>query len=147
MKIFGHPVHIMLIHFPTALLPMDLACSLIYYFTKNTSFTDASFYALCGGVLMGWLAAALGALDLLAIRDRKPDVLKLAMVHGCLNVTVIMVYSFLAFAQYKRYPNLVPDSTPLLIVKSLCMVILIAGNFLGGSLILKHKVAVEKTSL
>lgn len=143
MKILGHPVHVMLIHFPSALFPMDLACAAIAFYTKDASFTNASFYVLCAGTIVGWLAVVTGAFDLIGIFEKKPGAMKKALVHGGINSTVVIIYSVLAFIQYKHYPALLPDNVLMLILKAGTIAFMIAGNFIGGSLILKHKVAVE----
>lgn len=143
MKIFGHPVHLMLIHFPSALLPMDLACSAACYYTGEPSFGMASFYAMCGAVVLGWAAVAAGAFDLIAVSEQKPTALQKALVHGSVNTAVIIAYSLLAYRAYRQYPLLIPDCISLLIVKALCIGFMIIGNFIGGALILKHHVAVE----
>jgi len=41
MKFAGHPIHTMIIHFPTALLPMDLVLSLLGFYYHQASFTSA----------------------------------------------------------------------------------------------------------
>ena len=71
MKIFGHPLHMMLIHFPTALLPMDFLLSFFAYYNKDSSFLTAAFYCLAGGVLAGGLAIITGLIDLLLIQKIK----------------------------------------------------------------------------
>jgi len=143
MKILGHPVHIMLVHFPSAQFPMDLACSIINYYPGKSGFLEASFYAMCGGTVIGWLAMIFGFFDLLKVYESKPAVMKYALIHGGINGTVILIYSILTFIQYKRYPVLEADTMALLIIKGLTISIMIIGNFIGGSLILKHKVSVE----
>ena len=143
MKILGHPVHIMLIHFPSALFPMDLVCSAISYYSGDSSFTEASFYAMSGGVILGWIAVIFGTFDLLNVFEKKPEAMNKALVHGCINVTVVIIYTVLAYIQYKHYPLLQPDNMLLLIIKAVTIGLMIVGNFIGGSLILKHKVAVE----
>jgi len=143
MKILGHPIHIMLIHFPSALFPMDLACSIINHYTGKSGFMEASFYAVEGGALVGWLAMVFGVFDLLKVYQSERAVMKYALIHGGTNATVILIYTLLTFIQYKRYPLLEPDTAFLLIVKGLTITFMIIGNFIGGSLILKHKVSVE----
>ena len=44
MKLLGHPVHPLLIHFPTALLPMDLALSGIAFYKNEVAFSMAGLY-------------------------------------------------------------------------------------------------------
>jgi len=143
MKIFGHPVHMMLIHFPSALFPMDIVCSIINYYTGKSGFVEASFYAMCGGTLVGWLAMGFGVFDLLKVYESKPSVMKYALIHGGINGTVIMIYTILTFIQYKNYPVLEADTVALLFIKGLTISLMIIGNFIGGSLILKHKVSIE----
>jgi len=143
MKILGHPVHIMLIHFPSALFPMDLACSIINQYTGRAGFLEASYYAMCGGTLLGWLAIGFGLFDLIKVYQNKPAAMKYALIHGGINGTVILIYTILTFIQYKRYPVLEADTVSLLLIKGLTISFMIIGNFIGGSLILKHKVSIE----
>lgn len=143
MKIFGHPVHIMLIHFPSALFPMDFIYSALGYYTGNASFTDAAFFAVFGGVILGGLAIITGAFDLLGIIENKPLVVKKALIHGGINTTVIIGYSVLAFRAYKEYPDLIQDNVSIFILKGCLVTFMIAGNYLGGSLILKDRVGLE----
>lgn len=143
MKVFGHPIHIMLIHFPTALLPMELVFSAINYFNKDSSFLDASFYAMSAGVILGWAAIMFGTFDLINIFKNKPEVMNKALVHGGVNTLVITVYTILAYIQYKNHPSLESDSILILVIKVLTNVFLILGNFFGGDLILKYRIAVK----
>lgn len=143
MKLFGHPIHLMFIHFPAAFFPMDFVCSLIYRYTGVQSFADASFYAMSGGAMLGWIAVIFGTFDLLTVLEKQPDVMKKALLHGGINIVVIMVYSVLAYAQYKQVSWFQPDGIVVLIVKAFTIAFMIVGNFIGGSLILKHRVAVE----
>jgi uncharacterized membrane protein len=135
----------MLIHFPSALLPMDFACSALGYYTGNPSFTDASFFAMAGAVLFGGLAIITGTFDLLGLIEGKPLALKKALIHGGINATVIIAYSILAFRTWKQFPELTQDGIGLLVLKGCLVTFMIAGNYLGGSLILKHKVGLENS--
>jgi len=144
MKIFGHPIHVMLIHFPAALFPMDFACSVIGYLTNGFSFTQASLYAMIGGAALGCGAIITGTFDLLNVINEKPSVVKKALLHGSINGTVVIVYIVLAYIAFKRYPQLEADGIGKLILKGGLITFMILGNYLGGSLILKDKIGVEK---
>lgn len=143
MKLFGHPIHIMLIHFPSALFPMDLICAALAWYTGNPSFTDASFFAMTGGVILGALAIITGTFDLTGLIENKPLALKKALVHGGINATVIIAYSVLALRAYKTFPDLAADGVVILVIKGCLVTFMIVGNYLGGSLILKHRVGLE----
>jgi uncharacterized membrane protein len=143
MKLFGHPVHMMLIHFPAALLPMDFICSALAHYTGNTSFVDAAYFAMIGGVLVGALAIITGTIDLIGIVESKPTSVKKTLIHGGINATVIIAYSVLAFRAYKAFPDLVQDNITILVIKGCLVTFMIVGNHLGGSLILKDRVGLE----
>jgi uncharacterized membrane protein len=140
MKIFGHPVHIMLIHFPSALFPMDWMCSFLAFYYQDNSFAQASFYAMVGGVTLGSLAIIAGASDLLGVAANKPSSIKKVLLHGGINSTVVIVYIVLTFIAFKKYPQLEPDGISKIIFKGGLITFMIFGNHLGGNLILKDKI-------
>ncbi|MGV3588439.1 MAG: DUF2231 domain-containing protein [Adhaeribacter sp.] len=143
MKILGHPIHLIMVHFPAALFPMDLVCSVLYFYTADTSFGDAAFFALAGGVLTGWLAVFFGTLDLAQIAADRPLVIKKAYLHGGINSVVIFFYTIIGFMQLDQYPHL-PAATLLNLLLKLGLVgLLMIGNYWGASLLLKDKVGIE----
>lgn len=144
MKLFGHPIHIMLIHFPSALFPMDFVCSLIAFCTGIKPFSDAAFYALMGGSVLGWLAIIAGTFDLLIVMENKPSSIKVALIHGFVNTIVVIAFSLFAFIAFQKYPNLSAPNLLSIIVKGILILFMVIGNFLGGNLILKNKVLEEK---
>src|SRR5690348_11104436 len=117
MKLDYHPPHLILVHFPAALLPMDLVCAALGWYTHNSSFTAAAFYALVGGVGMGWLAAILGFVDLMRIPPEQTAVQRTALLHAGLNTLVLLGYSVLLVLQW-RQPALVPATAAALLAKA-----------------------------
>ncbi|MDF3078487.1 MAG: hypothetical protein K0S09_2376 [Sphingobacteriaceae bacterium] len=144
MKLFGHPLHLIFIHFPSALLPMDWVCYFLAYQFGGESFRQASFYALIGGAAIGWLAILTGAIDLAKISSTKRAAINQGLLHAGLNGSVLVVYSIIAFADFQKYPHLPDASLGILITKAILLTVMISGNFIGGNLILKHKVGIEE---
>ncbi|HTA63389.1 MAG TPA: DUF2231 domain-containing protein [Bacteroidia bacterium] len=143
MKILGHPIHLMLIHFPSALLPMECVCYGLFYYTGKLSFAEASYYAMLGAVITGWLAVVFGAMDVTKISAEKPKVMAKALIHGSINTTVLIAYSIFAWFLFKKYPML-PNATVLVLSLKIGLItLMIIGNFLGGSLVLKDKIGIE----
>jgi uncharacterized membrane protein len=142
MKILRHPLHVMLIHFPTALLPMELVLSFLFYRTGNTSYGSAAFYCLAAGVGTGMLALITGFIDLVMIRNNK-TALNVAFIHGGINATALLAYSVFAYKGWTLYPSLQTPNTLSLAVKLALVLFLLVGNYLGGRLIFKHHVAIE----
>lgn len=141
MKIFRHPLHVMLIHFPTALLPMDLILSYLFYSTGNESYGTAAFYCLVGGVALGLLAGITGLIDLIMIKDK--SAMAAALIHGGINLTAILVFSVFAYKSWNLYPRVQVPSLTVLLVKLLTVIFIFVGNYLGGRLIFKHHIAIE----
>lgn len=140
MHINKHPLHLMLVHFPVALLPMDLFCSIIAIETGDKTFLFAGYYALIGAVAFGWLAVITGTVDLITWKstDAKEDqkVIAKGVVHGGIQIIVIMIYSGLAFLE--NYPYLEYPSTGVVVTKVVLVVSMFTGNYFGGELVLKH---------
>jgi uncharacterized membrane protein len=141
MKILKHPLHIMLIHFPTALLPADLVLSYLYYRTGTESFGSAAVYCLIGGVALGLLAGITGFIDLILIKDR--TAMAAALVHGGINLTAIIAFSVFAYKSWNLYPQIPMPTVTILITKLVIVIFMLIGNYLGGRLIFKHHIAIE----
>jgi uncharacterized membrane protein len=141
MKILHHPLHVMLIHFPTALLPMDLVLSYLFYTTGNESFGSAAFYCLIAGVGLGLLSGVTGLIDLVMIKDKAA--MSAALIHGGINLTAILVFSVFAYRSWNLYPQIQLPAITVLVVKLIIVVLMLVGNYLGGRLILKHHIAIE----
>src|SRR4051794_27838352 len=144
VTVFKHPLHIMLIHFPSALLPMDVVCYATYYFTDDTSFAFASFYALAGAAVTGWLSILFGTLDLVSLTPEKESAMKKALLHGGINITIIIIYTVMAYPVYKKFPQMSAASMTVLVIKALLVTCMVIGNYIGGSLILKYKIGIEE---
>jgi len=144
MKVFDHPVHVMLVHFPIGLLPMELVLSLLAYKLQDPSFATAAFYCLIGGVATGFIAMLTGLLDLIAIPKTNKIALSTGLLHGFINGTAVLVYSIFAYKAWQAYPQVHAPSLVLLLMKSLLVLCLLFGNFLGGKLIYKYRVGINK---
>ena len=140
MKLHYHPPHLILVHFPAALFPMDLACSAIALYKHDPTFNYAAFYALAGGVLIGWLAVLFGFADLVKIPPEKSAAQRTALIHGSVNMLMLTGYSVVLFLQWEAGENTYA-SLPLLLIKGLLLILLISGNYLGALLVLKYKIA------
>ena len=143
MKIFGHPLHMMLIHFPTALLPMDALFSFFAYYNKDSSFLLAAYYCLIAGILSGGLALVTGIIDLLLIKKDNKVAIGTALIHGFINGIVILFYGIFAYRSWQQFPQLSMPSLPGLVLKLALLSILFVGNYLGGKLILQHRIGVK----
>jgi uncharacterized membrane protein len=142
MKLFGHPLHPLFVHFPTALLPMDLVLSLLYYAKNDASFALAGFYCLVGGVVSGFAAVATGLLDLVNIPKANKVALGSGLIHGFVNGFLLLVFGIIGYKEWQQYPQLFVTPT-VLMIKSILVLALFVGNYLGGRLIYQHFIGLD----
>jgi uncharacterized membrane protein len=132
-KLFGHPIHPMLIPFPLGLLGTAVLFDLIALVGGDwSSLARAAVYMIAAGVLAGLLAAVFGAIDWLAIpggtRARR-----IATLHGLGNVVIVALF---AIAWLLRNDDPPEDAAGLPIVLEIVGVLgaLVTG-WLGGELV------------
>lgn len=143
MKVFGHPLHPLFIHFPTALLPMDLVLSFLHFSTGNERFALAGYYCLAGGVMTGLAAIATGLLELTTIPRSNKPALGSALVHGFTNGFLLLAFGVMAYKEWKVYPQPFVITPSILAVKGILVLALFIGNYLGGQLIYRHFIGIE----
>src|SRR4051812_6592146 len=102
MKFLQHPVHPMVVHFPTALLPMDLVLSFLFHTYGNVHFGWAAFYCLVGAVATGLVTLITGLIDLIKIPSANKQAMAGALTHGLLNGTIVVIFAILLYRQWKQ---------------------------------------------
>jgi len=143
MKILGHPLHPLLVHFPTALFPMNLALGIIAFTSGNTVFSQSAFFCLAGGAAMGVLTVMTGLLDLFHISKSNKKAVATVIYHAGLNAPVILIYVVLAYKEWNLYPDLPIPGTGNLVFKGVLVFILFVGNYFGGQLIYKFHAGIK----
>ncbi len=135
MRLLGHPVHVMLIHFPVALWPAHWGFHLLAGRLPVGLAGAAGFWLLVAGTGLGWLAAACGGMDLIALsqgEDRR--MVTGAWQHGLVNGTVLLGFTVLLGLELPRYPQ-VTHGPAFLAVEAALLAVLTVGNYLGGRLV------------
>ena len=68
-KLFGHPIHPMLIPFPLGLLPTSFVFDIVYLLTDTGKWAEISFGMITAGVIGGLAAVVFGTVDLARVPD------------------------------------------------------------------------------
>src|ERR1051326_6376892 len=87
-RLFGHPIHPMLIVFPLGLLPTAVLFDIVYLATGNNLWTTVSFWVIPVGLIGGLLAAVFGLIDWLGI-PAGTRAKRVGALHGIGNVIVV----------------------------------------------------------
>lgn len=138
-RFLGHPIHLMLVHFPIAFLPLSAVLDLISITENNSNFSELGFYSAVLGIVSGFFAAIFGAIDLLKIKN-DPALLGKALTHGGLNVLWVMTFTVIAGIQFKDFPNFEISSTAVVVIKLICVIGILISNYLGGQLLFKYDI-------
>jgi uncharacterized membrane protein len=140
-KLFGHPIHPMLVVLPLGLFIMAVVSDIGYMSTQNSAFAVVSYWDIAGGIIGGLLAAVFGLVDFLAIPSGT-RAKTIGMYHGLVNVIVIALFgvSWLMRAT-------VEDHLPSLMASVLIFAGVLLGavsGWLGGELVDRLGVGVDE---
>lgn len=135
MRIFGHPIHTMLVHFPIACWSLASMCDGL----ALIGYTDAWNYTaplLLVGLLVAIPAMGAGFFDLIRITDEPTGALANQHMYLMCGAWTIYLAALLTRLDQKvliEDPALLP-----IILSGSGLIILAAGGWLGGQLIYHH---------
>jgi len=138
-KLFGHPIHQMLIVFPLGVLGMSLFFDLIALGTSRPALLEASFYMIAAGIITGLLAAVFGLIDFLAIPG-STRAKRIGLLHGCGNVVVVLLF---AVSWWLRRPAPSTPGTLPIVISAIAVGIALVTGWLGGELVDRLGVGVD----
>lgn len=135
-----HPLHPMLVVFPTALFPLLLVFNALHAFFGDEAFWRVGFWIAALGVLTTLAAMVPGIIDMKAIRDGT-KAHRTGMVHAVIGTGVLVLY---VAALAVRWPaGSEPHALGLVwVVDALGLVAVSAQGWFGGELVYKHRVGV-----
>ncbi|MDQ3656764.1 MAG: DUF2231 domain-containing protein [Chloroflexota bacterium] len=140
VKLFGHPVHPMLIPFPLGLLGTAVLFDLITTFGNQDTLGQAADYMIAAGILAGLLAAVFGTIDWLAIPSGT-RAKRIGLVHGLGNVVIVVVFSA---AWLMRRDDAADPSRFVLVLEVLGLLGALVTGWLGGELVDRLGVGVDR---
>jgi uncharacterized membrane protein len=139
-KLFGHPIHQMLIAFPLGLLAMALFFDLAALFlNRHQGLFSASYYMIAAGVVTGLLAAVFGLIDFLKIPSGT-RAKRIGTMHGTGNVVVVVLFAASWFIRRQHPAN---PATLAIALAALGAGIATITGWLGGELVDRLGVGVD----
>ena len=138
-KLFGHPIHPMLIPFPLGLLGMAVIFELLAIFAGQESLGEAARPMIAAGIITGLLAAIFGAIDWAAIPSGT-RAKSIATAHGLGNVIIVVLF---AVAWWLRRDVPGPASGLPLALEIIGVLGALVTGWLGGELVDRLGVGVD----
>ena len=135
-RIGGHPIHPILVPIPIVCFVGTLLADLMYWATASMQWANFSAWLVTVEVIVGWLAAIAGAIDL--IGNRLVRALRPAWLHAIGNVVVLILATFnMLIHSRDAWTSVIPTG---LILSSLTVAILLFTGWLGWSMVYRYRV-------
>lgn len=130
-RLFGHPIHQMLIVFPLGLLGMAVIFDIIRLAGGNVGLATASYHMIAAGVITGLIAAAFGFVDWLAIPPNT-RAKRIGRWHAIGNVVIVILF---AVSWWLRRPDPAAPSTLAFVLALVGLLLALVTGWLGGELV------------
>ncbi len=138
LRVLGHPLHPAVVHFPVALWTASLAADGVLIATGTPFWGALAWWSLVAGLAMAALAAVAGFVDYSLLSPKDPAFTATAHM---LTMSVSAAF-FLASAVLRGGPDSAAGSGAL-VCSGFGFLALMAGGWLGGTLVYHFGVAVE----
>jgi len=140
MRLFGHPIHPMLIVFPLGLLGTSLLFDILHLATGGDHWALVSYYMIAAGILSGLLAAPFGLIDWLGLPGGT-RAKRIGLLHGGGNVVVLLLF-VLSWLLRRDHPT-APGGLEVGLSVVGVLLALVTG-WLGGELVNRLGVGVDE---
>lgn len=139
-KLFGHPIHQMLIPFPLGLLGTALLFDLIDAWGGNDAFGQAAHYMIAAGIISGLISAVFGFIDWRAIPNGT-RAKRIGSMHGIGNAAIVVLF---VLAWLMRRDRADDPSTSTLAIEAIAVLGALVTGWLGGELVDRLGVGVDR---
>lgn len=140
VKLFGHPIHPILVVYPLGLFSAAVIFDVIYLIAGNPVFTTVSFYMIAVGIIGGLLAAVFGFIDWLALPNNS-RAKNIGLWHGLGNFVIVVMFIASWFLRNAAI-DFVPNTLALILSFAGVALALITG-WIGGELVYRLSVGVD----
>jgi uncharacterized membrane protein len=139
-KLFGHPIHQMLIVFPLGLLAGAVIFDVVHLVTGNGYWSEIAYWMIAAGVIGGLVAAPFGLLDWTKI-PAGTRAKRVGLQHGVGNVVVLVLFA--ASWLLRRDAPRAPETLALVLSFAGAALSAVTG-WLGGELVDRLAVGVDE---
>jgi uncharacterized membrane protein len=139
-RIGVHPIHPMLVPFPIACFIGALLTDFAYWRTAQIMWTDFSAWLITVGVILGCIAAIVGAIDFLSSRAIRAQTSAWPHLIGNLIALAVAIVNMLVHT-HDAWTSVVPWGLAL---SAVTVLILLFTGWMGWSMVYGHGVGVAR---
>jgi uncharacterized membrane protein len=133
VRLFGHPIHPMLVVFPLGLLATAVCFDIVFLITKTSVFTVVAYWMIIAGIVGGLAAAPFGFLDWLITIPAGTRAKRLGALHGAGNLVVVLLFIGSAILRTLAAPQ--PPGTWAYVLSFIGAGLALITGWLGGELV------------
>jgi uncharacterized membrane protein len=139
-RLFGHPIHQMLIVFPLGLLATAVIFDVIHLATENPLWATMAFWMIAAGIIGGLVAAIFGLIDWTGIPSGT-RAKRIGALHGIGNVVVVALFGA---SWFLRSGTPETPATIALILSFAGAALSLVTGWLGGELVDRLGIGVDE---
>ncbi len=144
VKLFGHPIHPMVVAYPIAFYTFTLVAYLIYQFGGQQQFWfRVAVVVNIAGVVMAVVAALPGFIDWAMGIPSDTEAKQVGLRHMLLNVVALVLFAILAVLNLGKWDATAPSGVVGIALALVGVVLTVAAGAHGWTLIQTHHVGVE----
>ncbi len=143
VKIFGHPIHPMLVGFPVAFYVATFVAYIVYQNNADPFWFRLGVVANIAGVVMAVVAAIPGLIDWATAIPADSAAKQTGLVHMVLNTVTIIFFAVAAVLNYDKWYETLPSLGSTLLLTGLGVLGTVAAGFYGWTLVQKYHVGVD----
>ena len=141
VKLFGHPIHPMLIVFPAGLFTSTVIMDILYLVFRNPVLATIAFYMMIIGIVGGLLAAVFGFIDWSGLpNDSRAK--NIGLWHGLGNFVIVVLFAASWFLR-RGSANFVPSALAMILSFAGILLALVT-LWIGGELVYRLGVGVDR---
>lgn len=145
VKLAGHPLHPILVHFPIAFYAAALAGFAAYSFGADPLWFRLAVYASVAGVVTALVAALPGSIDWIFGIPTGSPAKSVGLAHMLLNVAALLVFAANGWLQWEHRLDASPPVRLPVLLALVGVVLTSVAGYLGGRMMQKHHVGIELT--
>jgi uncharacterized membrane protein len=142
-KLFGHPIHPMLVAFPVAFYTGTFVAFINYATSHDPFWFRLATVANWAGVVTAVMAAVPGLIDWSAGIPRRSPAKAVGLVHMSLNVISLLIFLVNAVIYSNRWSDPLPAAGTGIVFSAIGVLMTVSAGFLGWSLVQDHHVGVH----
>jgi uncharacterized membrane protein len=144
-RIFGHPLHPMLVPFPIAFYTATLIACIVYGSTDNTLWFRVALIMNCGGVIGAAVAMLPGIIDWVSI-SQGTEAKATGLKHMVANVFSTGFFVASAVVMYTNLSKAHPPIQSNIVLAVFGFLVMLYAGFKGWDMVQKHHMGVNSNS-